>query len=97
MSAKEAFSKLGYTQIVHQDKERSMLGGIQYVKRDPDSEMHRVGMLTTKVIEFYPSSKEILISTKRLHRDGSVTNSDSGILSIMEFKAVQKQIKESGW
>ncbi|PLS18990.1 hypothetical protein CVD28_00895 [Bacillus sp. M6-12] len=97
MTAKEAFEKLGYVQKLYKNESNPYSDGIQYIKRDKDSEMDRVGMISTKYIEFYYLHKELLIYNKYEHRDGKTTNSDSGALSLEEFNAVQKQIQELQW
>jgi len=91
MTAKDIFEKLGYEQKENSDE------GIQYIKRDKDSELQRVGMISIKCIEFYISSKEILVNTTYEHRNEKVSTSDSGILNFEEFNAVQKQVLELGW
>jgi len=91
MLAKELFEKLGYTQSENSEN------GIQYISKSKDSEMQRIGMVTINIIEFYPLSKEILFQTTIKFRDGSTKVSDSSVLNVEEFKAVQQQILELGW
>lgn len=91
MTAKEMFEELGYEQ------KESSTEGIQYVKKAKDSEMQRIGMVSTKYIEFYNAHKELVVTTTRKHRNGSTTTSECGILSIEEFGAVQKQVLELNW
>lgn len=97
MSAKEQFEKLGYIQEIYENKRLPSCSGIQYTKKDNPSEMERVGVVYTKVIEFYPSSQEILITKSGERRDGEVFNSDATILSFEEFQAVQQQVDEFAW
>jgi len=91
MVAKNMFEQLGYIQ-----SEKSV-SGIQYINKSKDSEMQRIGMVTTKIIEFYPLSKELLFQTTIKFRDGSTKVSDSTVLNFEEFKAVQQQVLELGW
>ena len=91
MNAKEMFKELAY------DQKENSTDGIQYVKKDKDSEMQRIGMISTKCIEFYNAHKEIVVTTTRKHRNGHIATSDCGILSIKEFIAVQKQVLELNW
>lgn len=91
MTAKDMFEKLGYEQKENSDE------GIQYIQRDKDSEMQRIGMISTRCIEFYKSHKEIVFYTTYEHRNGKTSASDCGILNIEEFNAVQKQVLELGW
>jgi hypothetical protein len=97
MTAKEMFEKIGYVQKIHDKSEYPSFNGIQYMKRSEDSEMHRIGMITTRYIEFYPHSKEIIICKTYEHKDGTITKCDLGILSLEEFKAVQQQVNEFNW
>lgn len=103
MTAKEMFEKLGYEQKIYDNEKKSIKGfeytanGIQYIQRAKDSEMQRIGMIVTNYIEFYITSKEILIYTTYEHRDGTKSKSDSGNLNIEEFNAVQKQVIELQW
>lgn len=103
MTAKEMFEKLGYEQKIYDNEKESIKGfeytvnGIQYIKRAKDSEMQRIGMIVTKCIEFYTTSKEILIYTTYEHRNGTKSQSDSGDLNIEEFNAIQKQVLELQW
>lgn len=99
MTAKEMFENLGYVQIIHEFDTGlyESCNGIQYLKEDPESEMERVGMMSTKCIEFYFMHKEIVIASKYKHRNGSESSGDAGILSLKEFEAIQKQVKELGW
>lgn len=97
MTAKEMFEELGYEQKIHKSDLHPSCDGIQYIKKDPEERMEFTGMVTTKVIEFYYMHKEILIATTYKHRSGTESKSDSGVLSLEEFKAVQKQTEELGW
>lgn len=99
MNAKEQFERLGYVQTIHQfeDETYQSCNGIQYVKQDPESEMQRIGMVSTKSIEFYFMHKEVVISTHYKHRNGNESYSDSSVLSLEELKAVQKQMEELMW
>lgn len=97
MTAKELFEKLGYEQKIYDNEKHFSFNGIQYTKRDADSEMQRVGMIKTKCIEFYPTHKEIVIHSMTKHRNGERTKSDAGILSYEEFLAVQLQVSELQW
>lgn len=90
MTAKELFESLGYEQKLYD-------ADIQYVQMAEPSEMKRIGMVTTKCIEFYMAHKEILVSISYEHRDGSVSKSDCGILSLEELTAIQKQVSELSW
>lgn len=92
LSAKGMFEKLGYVQT-----EKNEFNEIQYLKKDDSSEMKRVGMISTTFIEFYPRSKEILLSKENEFRDGRVIKSNAVVLNFDEFKAVQKQISELKW
>lgn len=92
LSAKGMFEKLGYVQT-----EKNEFNEIQYLKKDDYSEMKRVGMVSTTCIEFYPRSKEILLSKEYEFRDGRVSKSDSVVLNNLEFKAIQKQVSELKW
>lgn len=92
MIAKDMFEKLGYKLT-----EKNSLNDIQYIKRSKESEMQRIGMITTKYIEFYSSSKEILICITYEFRDGSVSKSDSGNLNFEEFNAIKQQVTELKW
>lgn len=90
MNAEHLFEKLGYQKKVYES-------GIQYIKRDDESEMQRVGRIKTDYIEFYPSSKEILITREYENREGDISRSDSAVLSFEEFCAVQRQVEELNW
>lgn len=92
IKAKDAFKELGY-----EITEKTSSNDIQYTKRSKDSEMQRIGMITNKYIEFYNSSKDILIFTTYEFRDGSISRSDSGHLDFKEFNAVKQQVLELGW
>lgn len=92
MIARNMFEKLGYELT-----EKNSKNDIQYTKKSRESEMQRIGMITTKCIEFYNSSKEIMIFTTYEFRDGTKSKSDSGILSFEEFNAVHQQIIELKW
>lgn len=91
------FKKLGYEQKIYLDKEETGSDVIQYIKRDADSEMNRVGSIWTSYIEFYFHHKEIVIYDTVEHRDGTTSGSDSTSLSLEEFTAVQKQVEELKW
>lgn len=91
MTAKDMLGKLGYK--IKEDSDE----GIQFRKIDPESEMERVGMVTTKDIEFYHRYKEILISSSNQFRNGKTSKSDSAILSLEEYKAIHQQTIELGW
>lgn len=97
MTAKEAFEKIGYKQVVVIDSDLPTSNGIQYIKKDEESELQRKGMLTTKYIEFYFMHKEIAVYTTYKHRNGNTSKSDVGILNYEEFNAVQKQVEELKW
>lgn len=97
MDAKEMFENLGYIQKIYYQKGTTILDGIQYIKKDPETELERVGMLRTKLIEFYPSSKEILMSSSFQNRNGITKSSDVVVLSFEEFRAVELQVIELGW
>lgn len=97
MEAKELFEKLGYEQKIHTDKAETNSNGIQYIKRDKDSEMNRVGRIWTSYIEFYYYHREIVIYRTVERRDGTKGSGDMGTLSLEEFTAVQKQVEELGW
>lgn len=90
MKVKELFEKIGYEQKIHTD-------GIQYIKRDEDSEMERVGRIWTRYIEFYFHEKQILICSTIEHRNGTTSRSDGVVLTLEEFNAVQKQVEELEW
>lgn len=92
MIARDMFKKLGY-----ELSEKNTKNDIQYTKKSKESEMQRIGMITTKYIEFYSSSKEIMICTTHEFRNGTISKSDSGILSFEEFNAVRQQIIELKW
>ncbi|GKS12927.1 hypothetical protein YDYSY3_39270 [Paenibacillus chitinolyticus] len=96
MTAKEAFEKIGYKQIIYNENEL-IFKGIQYIKKDDDSEMERVGMLCTKYIEFYFTHKEIAIYTTHEHRNGNISKSSVEILNLEEYNAVKIQIDELEW
>ncbi len=91
MTAREMFENMGYKQTENSEE------GIQYTKRADDSELQRIGMISTTYIEFYRASKEIVIETTFEHRSGKRSTGDVGILNIEEFHAVQKQVEELGW
>lgn len=97
MPVKEMFEKLGYTQKIYDKESNPLNNGIQYTYQSPKSEMERVGMIKTKVIEIYLESKEILMFETTKHRDGNVTKSDVVILNSDVFNALQTQIKELKW
>ena len=90
MNAEGIFAKLGYQKKVYES-------GIQYTKKDDETEMERVGRIKTDYIEFYPSSKEILITREYENREGDISRSDSAVLSFEAFCAVQKQVEELNW
>lgn len=92
LNAKEMFEKIGYTQT-----EKNEFNEIQYLKKDDYSEMKRVGMVSTTCIEFYPRSKEILLSKENEFRDGRMIKSNAVVLNFDEFKAIQKQVSELKW
>lgn len=83
--------KIGYEQKENSDE------GIQYVKRDKDSEMQRIGMVTIKLLEFYKQSKEICIFTTYKYRDGTESKSEVGIICLKELNAIKAQALELGW
>ena len=97
MTAKQLFEKLGYEQKIYDNEKNIHSNGIQYIKRANDSEMQRIGMITTKYIEFYLAHKEIVIYSTTEHRNGKTTKSDAGILSFEEYNAIKKQIDELEW
>jgi hypothetical protein len=104
MKAKELFEKLGYEQKVFDHEKRCVNGfeyevnGIEYIKKDEESEMQRIGMVRTKYIDFYLDSKEIETYYKVKFRDGIEKDGEtSGILNMELFNAIQKQIEELGW
>ncbi|WP_252249147.1 hypothetical protein [Clostridium sp. VAP23] len=92
MIARDMFEKLGYKLT-----EKNSKNDIQYTKKSKESEMQRIGMITTEYIEFYNSSKEIIIYKTYEFRDGTISKSDSGILSFEEFNAAHQQILELKW
>jgi hypothetical protein len=92
MIAIDMFEKLGYKLT-----EKNTKNDIQYTKKSKESEMQRIGLIKTTCIEFYTSTKEILICATYEFRDGSTSKSDSVILSFEEFNAVQQQILELKW
>jgi len=92
MIARDMFEKIGYKLT-----EKNSKNDIQYTKKSKESEMQRIGMITTEYIEFYNTSKEIMISKTYEFRDGTTSKSDSGILSFEEFNAVHRQILELKW
>lgn len=96
LTAKEMFEVLGYKQKIYTEYRESS-NGIQYAKRAQETELQRIGMITTDYVEFYPHGKDILIYTSYEHKDGSISNSDSGYLNMELFQAVQQQIIELGW
>lgn len=97
MTAKQTFEKLGYKQKIYDDEKHYSFNGIQYTKRASESEMQRIGMIKTKCIEFYPTHKEIVIYSTTKHRNGGISKSDAGILSLEEFTAIQEQVNELKW
>lgn len=103
MKAKELFKKLGYEQKIYDNEKRYVQGleytinGIEYIKKDKESEMQRIGMVRTKYIDFYLDSKEIEIGDIIEFKDGTKKYGDSSILNMGLFNAIQKQIEELGW
>jgi hypothetical protein len=103
MKSKELFEKLGYEQKIYDNEKRSTNGfeytinGIEYVKKDKESEMQRIGMIRTKYIDFYLDSKEMEIGDIIEFKDGTKKNGESAVLNIKLFNAIQKQIEELGW
>lgn len=98
MSAKDKFEKLGYKQEIHKKDEKLFSSNaIQYTKVAEASEMHRIGMIRTDCVEFYLDSKEIVVYSSTKHRDGYVTQGNSGVITFEVYSAIQKQIDELKW
>lgn len=97
MTSKEAFEKLGYIQNIVNNLNNPYSSGIQYIKKAEDSEMQRIGMISTKYIEFYFAHKEIIIYSVTEYKDGNISKGDAGILSFEEFNAIQNQVAELEW
>lgn len=104
MKSIELFKKLGYEQKVFDHEKRYAHGfeyevnGIEYIKKDKEAEMQRIGMVRTQYIDFYLDSKEIETYYYVQFKDGREEQGEtSGILNMELFKAIQKQIEELGW
>lgn len=97
MIAKELFEKLGYTQKIFDKESNPYDHGLQYIKKDNESEKQRIGMIHTKTIEFYFGYKEILMREIVEHRDGTTSERNAIILSLDEINALQKQVEELHW
>ena len=91
MTAKLMFENLGFIQYENSDE------GIGYIKKAPQEEMTRIGIISSDYIEFYKKSREVLINTTYEFRNGTVKNSDCGIISAAILAAINQQSEELGW
>lgn len=96
-TAEETFAALGYTQTIHTFEKDSLANAVLFTKRENESEMERIGMIRTKVVEFYLTTKEVLLYETTLFRNGKKSNSDSFVMDAALAKAVHTQLIELGW
>lgn len=100
MGAKEMFSKLGYKQDIYDYKDGFILPGIKYSKEIVivcgENEKMKNCVNPVKYIEFYTSSKDIMIGMDGKFGDKEST-SKSVMLNADELKAIHAQIFELGW